>query len=154
MKAPGKPCTSCPWRRVASADDIPNFDLELAEKLADTCPDHRGMGPDFGAPVFACHQSRDGEEFACAGWLAKVGHRHPAVRLAVMSRRLDPAALEPGESWPELHEDYQEVLEKLRASSNVNHDCSGDDNAAQKQETSAVAIHLAAPCRGDAPLTG
>ncbi|WP_430982009.1 DUF6283 family protein [Burkholderia stabilis] len=93
MKTSGKPCASCPWRRAAGAEDIPNFDLDLAEKLADTCPDHRGMGPDFGASMFACHQSRQGEEFACAGWLAKVGHRHPAVRLAVTSGRLDPTAL-------------------------------------------------------------
>jgi hypothetical protein len=115
MKTSGKPCASCPWRRAATAEDIPNFDLDLAEKLADTCPDHRGMGPDFGASMFACHQSRPGEEFACAGWLAKVGHSHPAVRLAVVFGRLDPAALEPGADWPELHDDYQEVLDKLRA---------------------------------------
>lgn len=48
--------------------------------------------------------------FACAGWLAKVGHRHPAVRLAMISGRRDPAALEPGVDWPELHENYREVL--------------------------------------------
>jgi hypothetical protein len=69
--------------------------------------------------MFACHQSRQGEEFACAGWLAKVGHRHPAVRLAVVRGQLDPAALEPGEGWPELHGDYREVLNKLRATSDV-----------------------------------
>jgi hypothetical protein len=114
LKTPGKPCPSCPWRRTAGASDIPDFDLKLAEKLADTCPDHRGMGPDFGAAVFACHQSRDGQEFACAGWLATVGHCHPAMRLAVISGRLDPALLEPGADWPELHETYGEVLDKLR----------------------------------------
>uniref|UniRef100_UPI00403F8A4E DUF6283 family protein n=1 Tax=Paraburkholderia sp. 22B1P TaxID=3080498 RepID=UPI00403F8A4E len=82
MKTLGKPRALCPWRRSAVAEEIPNFDLELAEKLADTCPDHRGTGPDYGTGVFACHQSWPGEEFACAGWLAKVGHRHPAVRCA------------------------------------------------------------------------
>nr|QBR04490.1 hypothetical protein E1956_45825 [Paraburkholderia pallida] len=65
--------------------------------------------------MFACHQSREGEEFACAGWLAKVGRRHPAVRLAVMSGRLVPAALAPDADWPELHDNYAEVLDKLRA---------------------------------------
>ncbi|WP_369679365.1 DUF6283 family protein [Burkholderia ubonensis] len=111
----GKPCPSCPWRLNATAGDIPNFDLTLAENLAATCPDRRGMGPDFGASVFACHQSREGSEFACAGWLAKVGHRHPSVRLAIMTGRLDPAALAPGNDWPALHDDYGQVLEKLRA---------------------------------------
>ncbi|MBN3831906.1 DUF6283 family protein [Burkholderia sp. Ac-20344] len=127
MKTPGKPCASCPWRRVAGAADIPNFDLDLAEKLVDTRPDHRGMGPDFGASMFACHQSRQGEEFACAGWLAKVGHCHPAVRLAVTSGRLDPAALEPGVDWPALHESYQEVLDKLRETSNSEGGLNGDE---------------------------
>jgi hypothetical protein len=115
MKTAGKPCASCPWRREASADGIPNFNMALAEKLAGTCPDHQGMGPDVGASMFACHQSNQGEEFACAGWLAQVGERHPMVRLAVLSGRLDPKALEPGKEWPELHENYQEVLEKLHA---------------------------------------
>jgi len=44
MKSPRRPCASCPWRRDADAGDIPNFDLGLAEKLADTCPDHRDVG--------------------------------------------------------------------------------------------------------------
>jgi hypothetical protein len=108
------PCLSCPWRRDATADDIPNFDMALAEGLADTCPNHRNMGPDFGASIFACHQSKVGGEFACAGWLATVGHRHPAVRLAILSGRLDAAALETGQGWPDLHENYPEVLQKLR----------------------------------------
>lgn len=119
MKAPGKPCPSCPWRCAASAEDIPNFDLSLAERLANTCPDHKGMGPDFGASMFACHQSKEGDEFPCAGWLAKVGNRHPSVRIAVFEGRLDPAALKPGVDWPELHDTYQDVLDKLRGSSEV-----------------------------------
>lgn len=73
------------------------------------------MGPDFDASVFACHQSKPGEEFACAGWLATVVHCHPRVRLAVSLKRLDAAALEPGKDWPALHENYQQVLDKLRA---------------------------------------
>lgn len=115
MNKCGKPCASCPWRRDALAADIPNFDLSLAEKLSATCPDSRGMGPNFGASVFACHQSKIGEEFACAGWLATVGNRHPGVRLAVSMNRLDAAALKPGADWPALHENYEQVLEKLRA---------------------------------------
>jgi hypothetical protein len=129
MKTPGKPCASRPSRRAASAEDIPHFSLDLAEKLADTCPDHPGMGPDLGAGMFACHQSREGEEFACAGWLAKVGHRHPAVRLAVISGRLDAAALEPGADWPELRASYQEVLDKLRETSNSEDEAKGDEFA-------------------------
>lgn len=37
------PCPSCPWRLDAIAQDIPHFDLDLAENLAATCPDERGI---------------------------------------------------------------------------------------------------------------
>lgn len=73
------------------------------------------MGPDFGASMFACHQSKEGREIACAGWMATVGHRHPGVRLALAMKRLDPAALRPGAHWLALHPNYQQVLKKLRA---------------------------------------
>lgn len=110
-----KPCPSCPWRLDQDAQVIPNFNLNLAERLAATSPDERGMGPDFGAPQFACHQSRDGEEIVCAGWLAVHGENHPNVRLAVAMGRLPPEALAPGDDWPELHASYHEVIAKLRA---------------------------------------
>lgn len=84
-----QPCPSCPWRVHQDARDIPNFSLTLAESLAGTCPDHRGMGPEFGAPLFACHQSPVGRETHCAGWLASVAHAHPGVRLAVTRGRLE-----------------------------------------------------------------
>jgi hypothetical protein len=109
-----KPCPSCPWRVDKDATDIPNFDLASAEGLAKCCPDDRNIGPDFGATMFACHQSKDGAEIACAGWMAAVGHRHPGVRIAVAMGRLDPPALRPGLRWPRLHKNYQQVLEKLR----------------------------------------
>jgi hypothetical protein len=114
------PCPSCPWRLDATAQDIPHFDLNLAENLAATCLDERGMGPDFGASMFACHQSKEGREIACAGWMATVGRRHPMVRLAVAMKRLDASALRPGARWPALHPNYQQVLEKLRATTLAN----------------------------------
>ncbi|WP_063802281.1 DUF6283 family protein [Burkholderia ubonensis] len=110
-----KPCPSCPWRKDSTARDIPNFSMELAEDLAKCSPNERNIGPELGAKMFACHQSKPGEEFACAGWLAVVGNCHPDVRLAVFRKELDPAALTPGKDWPELHENYPEVLDKLRA---------------------------------------
>lgn len=115
LNAPRMPCPSCPWRKDATAQDIPNFDLDLAERLAATCPDEQGMGPDFGASLFACHQSREGRDRPCAGWLAKVGHCHPVVRLAVRNGDLDPSTLAPKPEWPALHDSYGEVLRKLRA---------------------------------------
>lgn len=109
-----RPCASCPWRLDQDAGDIPNFDMDKAEGLSRCCPNERGFGPEFGAPMFSCHQSKDGAEFPCAGWLATVGARHPGVRFAAMAGRIPVAALEPGADWPELHDNYPEVLEKLR----------------------------------------
>ncbi len=90
--------------------------MEMAEALVSTCPDRRGFGPDFGAPLFACHQSKVGSELHCAGWLAKVGHAHPTVRLSVAQGRLNPECLTPAPDWPQLHDDYGQVLDKLRSS--------------------------------------
>lgn len=111
-----KPCQSCPWRVDQTAQDIPNFDMILAEKLSSCSPDDNDYGPEYTAQLFACHQSRLGEEFPCAGWLATVGHRHPMVRFSVSLGRIPAEALKPGEDWPDLHPTYQEVLAKLRAS--------------------------------------
>lgn len=115
LKSPAQPCPACPWRRDSVAADIPNFSLERAEGLAECSPDEHNIGPHFGANMFACHQSKEGAEFPCAGWLAVVGHCHPQVRIAIRENRLNPAALKPGKGWPALHSNYPEVLEKLRA---------------------------------------
>jgi len=115
MSACRKPCPSCPWRVDQDAQSIPHFSLELAEGLANTCPDVRGMGPDFGSPQFACHQSQPGAEVVCAGWQAIVGSAHPGVRLNVGLGVVPKAALTPGDDWPELHGSFGEVIEKLRA---------------------------------------
>lgn len=109
-----EPCKACPWRADAHAADIPGFDIELAEALAATCPDARGMGPEFGAAMFACHQSKEHHPFACAGWLAVAGHAHPGVRLAVRAGRLSPAALAAPPGWPALHSTFNEMITKLR----------------------------------------
>lgn len=110
-----KPCRGCPWKIEARAQDIPNFDLARAESLAGTCPDEKGFGPGFFASWFACHQSVEGNDIPCAGWLAMTGSRHPRVRMAVGDGRLDAKALTPKKGWPALHSRYTEVLAKLRA---------------------------------------
>jgi hypothetical protein len=111
VSAVRQPCKSCPWRVDQDASDIPNFSLELAEGLARTCDGQ------FGSPQMACHQSRDGDEFVCAGWLARHGYDSIAVRLQLIAGKLSPEALEPSDDWPELHADFGEMIEKLRVSS-------------------------------------
>lgn len=117
MKSAVKPCNGCPWRTDRIAGDIPTFQLGLAEALAATCPDENGMGPTFEAPLFACHESRPGREFACAGWLAACGSAHPIVRLAVMRGDLDAARLSAAAEWPALHGSFAEMIAKLRTTS-------------------------------------
>lgn len=68
------------------------------------------MGPEFGAPIFACHESKIGEEMACASWLAQVGDRHPTVRLAVSFGDVEVAQLTPGDDWPALHDTWPDAL--------------------------------------------
>lgn len=113
-----QPCKTCPWRVDQHADAIPNFSLELAEGLANTCP-RNGYGPDLGSPQFACHQSKDGDEIVCAGWLATNGAAHPAVRINVFAGHTPAEALEPNEDWPDLHETFEEVIVKLREDCNA-----------------------------------
>lgn len=108
------PCPTCPWRVDKDASTIPNFDLELAERLERTSPDERGMGPDYGDPMFACHQSLPEQEVACSGWLAIHGSAHPNVRMLVILKKIPVEALSPGPGWPELHTNYRQVIEKLR----------------------------------------
>lgn len=86
----------------------------MAEGLASTSPDRRGVGPDWNAPQFACHQSKPGEEFPCAGWLAVHGRAHPGVRWNLIQGHYEPSVLDRGADWPELHASYQEMMDKLR----------------------------------------
>lgn len=76
------PCPSCPWRVDQHAEAIPNFSLDLAEALAVTC----AQAQDLDTPMFACHQSREGEEIVCASWLARYGRNSVRVRLASAMR--------------------------------------------------------------------
>lgn len=104
-----QPCKSCPWRiEGAPASGIPGFSLELAEGLRNTC-DGR-----FGNPIFACHQSRDGAEIVCAGWLAVYGWHSIAIRLKLAAETMRGEDIGPEEGWPALHPTFDDMIEKLR----------------------------------------
>lgn len=74
MKHAVKPCAECPWRR-----DVPvgKFPPERFEALASTAYD-------LGGTVFACHMSKEGGEFACAGFILKSSAHNMRCRLAGM----------------------------------------------------------------------
>ncbi|TKG60378.1 hypothetical protein FCN18_35595 [Prauserella endophytica] len=59
--------------------------------------------------MFACHKTADGQEQACAGWLAVAGVHHLGVRLAVAIGRLAPETLNPTPGWPPLFGSFQQM---------------------------------------------
>jgi hypothetical protein len=105
-------CKSCPWRVDCEPDrDIPNYDRELACGLRRTIR----SGVDSIASVIAtgkmhimaCHYSKPGEEFACAGWLHN--QLGPGNNLAVRLR-IARGDLPVPEVDGEQHETYEATL--------------------------------------------
>lgn len=103
-----KQCQSCPWRVGCVPErDIPNYSRDLHEGLAGTI--QSGL-ESIGCPVrraMACHYSKPGEEFPCAGWLAnQLGSgNNIGLRIAVMTDRI-PAPIIDGEQ----HETFEDTL--------------------------------------------
>lgn len=96
-------CKSCPWRVDCDPlADIPNgYSVELHERLRGTIADPAMYQQQ--ERMMACHYSKPGEEFACAGWLHnQLGSgNNIAVRLAVLAGRL-PAPTIDGEQHPDF----------------------------------------------------
>lgn len=97
------PCRTCPWRRDVEPGA---FGIDRYEQLAVSCG-----SPQFGDPMFACHQTIEGQEVACAGWLAVHGLDHPNVRMAGMAGLVAEEALEPQPGWPPLFSSFEEMVE-------------------------------------------
>lgn len=127
-----RPCAECPWRLDQPSGRFP---ADRYRALAATARHTDGICG-VTAPLFACHKSTEGRDIACAGWLAVCGADQLNMRLAVVRGRLDGAALQPGQDWPDLHPDYialavangvpadDPALEGTRSSRN--HDEAGD----------------------------
>lgn len=96
---------ACPFRRDA---DPGEFSAERFELLAASAGGPGREAP-IGAPLFACHHTRDGAEVACAGWMAVCGDFHMSVRVSVVTGALDPSALHPGPDWPPLFDSYEQM---------------------------------------------
>lgn len=85
-----KQCPTCPWRvGVDPERDIPNgYSVELHESLRGTISE--GLVSLRASRAMACHYSKPGKEFACAGWLHnQIGPgNNIGVRIAVAAGRL------------------------------------------------------------------
>jgi Family of unknown function (DUF6283) len=97
------PCGECPWRRDTPAGAFPASRYDELRATSDQSS--------LSAPLFGCHKGEPGTnaDLACAGWLAVAGAEHLAVRVAVLTGRLEPEDLRPGAGWPELFGSYAEM---------------------------------------------
>ena len=106
-------CATCPWKVETVPDkDIPNgYRVEMHKALRSTI--QSGIDSLRGScqRVMACHYSKPGEEFACAGWLYNqlgVGN-NIAVRLAVAIGRMPVPEIDGDQ-----HESFEDTLPKKR----------------------------------------
>lgn len=101
-------CRTCPWRVDCDPmTDIPNYVPGLHHKLDNTI---RSGLETLGCKtmrVMACHYSKPGEEFPCAGWLSnQIGPgNNLGVRLRVMTGQM-PVPVVDGEQY----ETFEETL--------------------------------------------
>ena len=105
-------CATCPWKVTTVPDrDIPNgYHVDLHESLRKTI--QRGLDSLRSCgTAMACHYSKPGEEFACAGWLHNQlgAGNNIAVRLAVATGRM-PVPEVTGEQ----HETFDATLPKKK----------------------------------------
>lgn len=105
-------CKSCPWRVDCVPDrDIPNgYSVELHKKLRKTIACGLGSMSNV-TQAMACHYSKIGAEFPCAGWLHNqlgVGN-NLGVRLRVMSGALPVPEIDGPQ-----HEAFEDTLPKRR----------------------------------------
>jgi hypothetical protein len=103
------PCTDCPWRTDVEPGQ---FEQHRFAQLKRTSEQPEVVSPaDFlTQPMFACHQTQEGREQACAGWLvvaARTGNLR--IRIALARRELPLEAVEPGAGWPPLFSSYEEM---------------------------------------------
>lgn len=102
-----KPCPTCPWRKSSATGggEIPNFSIELMRKLANTVPP---QGSDISWPrrIFACHSSKEGREYACAGYVAQEG----ATNVNLMMLGIDVDKIKENCAGIDLYENFHQML--------------------------------------------
>lgn len=106
-----KQCKSCPWRVDCVPErDIPNgYRVELHESLRGTIQSGLDSLRSSCRRAMACHHSKIGEEFPCAGWLHnQLGPgNNIGVRLAIVLGRM-PVPEVVGDQ----HETFEDTLPK------------------------------------------
>lgn len=101
------PCPTCPWRKSSTIGgfDIPGFDIDKMRGLRCSV----GQGDAF-RPIMACHYSADGEEHACAGYVARIGWSNLAMRVMAAEGRLDIRGIIEASKDLDLWRSFEEML--------------------------------------------
>lgn len=108
-----KPCPSCPWIKAnpPTGELIPNFDIGMMRNLANTVPP-KGSEEGGFFNLMACHKSKEGEEFACAGYMATVGLRfNNMARYFALRENVDVQSLFNNADKLDLYQDFYHMLE-------------------------------------------
>ena len=84
-------CKTCPWKKSATVADIPNYSRSQHEKLITTISS--GDISEIGQPMnkMACHQSTQGNEIECIGWLYHQLGSGNNIALRMMMRNCENA---------------------------------------------------------------
>lgn len=103
-------CKKCPWRKDVDPNLIPNgYDVEKHRGLCSTIAEPGRIVPRQGVlRIMACHESPNGREKPCVGWLSNQlgpGNNIP-LRLAVALGKIDADFKLVGEQ----HETLEETL--------------------------------------------
>ena len=111
---PRRQCKTCPWKKGASVDAIPNYAPEQHLRLTSTIAEPgslAGLGR-VGLRVMACHHSSEGADLACVGWLEhQLG---PGNNIALRLRALsEPGFANVATEGPQ-HERFEDTLPKRR----------------------------------------
>lgn len=107
-----KQCKKCPWKVDTDPNDIPNGYCEAKHRgLKSTIAQGDGLGQlsrSDGYTMMACHETPQGRELPCVGWLAHQlgpGNNIP-LRLAASAGRIDYDYELDGEQ----HECFEDTL--------------------------------------------
>ena len=107
---PRKQCAKCPWKVGVDPHDIPNGYCEGKHAALDSTiaapASLAGLGADLH--MMACHETPEGVELPCVGWLHNqlgVGN-NISLRLAAMSGQIDANV----ETVGEQHEQFEDTL--------------------------------------------
>lgn len=106
-----KPCPTCPWRKSSTVGgaDISGFDLQKMRNLKSTVPPE-GADQDGFYSVMACHHSKEGKDYACAGYIAQHGLQNINVRLLAANNSIDLIKVTENCKDMDLYNNFYEML--------------------------------------------